>query len=398
VTAYAFRLTTETTALSYRPSVAKVGAARAAWVPPAGEVAIAAGFAAVGVLLTVGLVEGTLIVPALALTIAHSGVLAWRRRWPEAVLGVQGATAFAFVLAGWPAVGLGPAVVAGVHGLGSVRDRRRAVPVLLAAIASMAVVVTISDARADTVIANSVVLGVAWWIGDRNRRTQERALEAERNSDARARRAVAEERLRIARELHDIVAHALSVIAVQAGTGRVVLDRDPETTRAALGSIETQSRGALDEMRRLLAVLRSEDDGETGPLGPAPGLDELEALVTATVAGGLPVEVRIEGDRRPLPAGADLATYRIVQEALTNVRRHSSATRVEVRVAWHPGAVDLEILDNGHGRRVDNGGTVGHGLVGMRERAELYGGTFEAGDRPGGGFRVAAHIPCGEAG
>ena len=250
-------------------------------------------------------------------------MLAWRRRWPEAVLGVQGATAFAFVLAGWPAVGLGPAVVAGVHGLGSVRDRRRAVPVLLAAIASMAVVVTISDARADTVVANGVVLGIAWWLGDRNRRAQERAIEAERSSDAQARRAVADERLRIARELHDIVAHALSVIAVQAGTGRVVLDRDPETTRAALGSIETQSRGALDEMRRLLAVLRSEDDVETGPLGPAPGLDQLEALVAATVASGLPVEVRIEGDRRPLPAGAELATYRIVQEALTNVRRHA---------------------------------------------------------------------------
>jgi signal transduction histidine kinase len=363
---------------------------------PIGEVVIAAAFASLGVALTISLVSGPALLAAIPLTLIHSGVLVWRKRRPEAVLAVQGVTALAFVLAGLPSVGLGLAVLAGVHGLGAVRATRRAWPVLAATVAVMAVVVTISDAHVDTLVGNSVGLVVAWWLGDRQRRAGERAERAEAESEAMALQAVADERLRIARELHDVVAHALSVIAVQAGTGRVVLERDPAIARSALVSIEQESRSALDEMRRLLAVLRAGALEDEGPRRPSPGLDDLETLVATTVRSGLPVAVRIEGDRRPLPAGAELATYRIVQEALTNVRRHSAATRAEVRVAWRPDAVDVEVLDDGDGLGARNGSThAGHGLIGMRERAELYGGTFEASERPEGGFRVAAHIPAG---
>ena len=382
---------------------------RRGWPPP-GEAALATGFAGIGVLLTVSIVsEGAVAVVAVAvaLTVIHSAALAWRRRSPELVLAVMGATAVVAVAVGWPVVIFGPAVLAGLHGLGATRPRERGLPVLAATVVVMALAVFASDADASTVFGNAIAFGVAWWLGDRQRQAGERVTQAVRDSEERARRAVAGERLRIARELHDVVAHALSVIAVQAGTGRVLLDSDPATARSALASIEGESRAALDEMRRLLEVLRADGDAAAGsePLAPSPGLDDLESLVAATVRSGLPVEVRIEGERGPLPAGAELAAYRIVQEALTNVRRHAAATRAEVRVAWNPGAIDVEVLDDGGGRSTSGaragggaagllGGT-GHGLVGMRERAALYGGSLEAGELPGGGFRVAAHIPCG---
>ena len=370
------------------------------WRPPVGEVVLAAAFAVVGVLLTVGLVSDDGVAAALAVTVAHSAPLAWRRRHPEAVLALMGLTAAVAASGGWPVVILGPAVLAGVHGLGTTRDRDRALPVLGITVAVMAAVVVASGMSAETVVTNAVGLGVAWWLGDRQRGASQRAERAEREAEVRARQAVADERLRIARELHDVVAHALSVIAVQAGTGRVVLDGDPETARSSLMSIESESRSALGEMRRLLDVLRADDEGRSGPLTPSPGLDDLETLVVATVRTGLPVEVRIEGERGPRPAGAELAAYRIVQEALTNVRRHASATRAEVRLCWRPDAIDLEVLDDGRGTGTvgtRDGGVGGNGVVGMREWAALYGGTLEAGDRPGGGYRVAAHIPCPQA-
>lgn len=372
--------------------------------PSPGDVALAVGFAAIGVLLAVSLVDGRAAWAAVVLTVAHSGALAWRRHHPEAVLAAMAATAGIAVAAGWPVVVFGPAVLAAVHALGAVRDRERAVPVLAATVAVMAAAVLAGGANPDTVVGNGIAFAVAWWLGDRQRRARLAVEEAERDAERRARRAAADERLRIARELHDVVAHALSVITVQAGTGRVVLDADPETARAALASIEGESRAALADMRRLVAVLR--DDGAAdGELSPSPGLDDLEALVAATVRSGLPVEVRIDGTRAPLPAGAELAVYRIVQEALTNVRRHASATRAEVRVAWRPDGVEVEVLDDGRAEPAGPAGAagdaaadnaVGNGLVGMRERAALYGGTFEAGARPGGGFRVAARIPCGD--
>jgi signal transduction histidine kinase len=368
------------------------------WLPSAPDLGIAAAFAALGVALTVGIVEGSATIPAIALTVAHSGALVWRRRRPELVLLAMAATATATVGLGWPAVILGPAVLAGVHGLGAARPRRRGLPVLAATSAVMAILVSRSHTGLDTVAGNAICLAIAWWIGDRHRLVHLRAEDAERSSERRAAEAVADERLRIARELHDVVAHALSVIAVQAGTGRVVLDTDLETARSALLSIEDQSRAALGEMRRLLEVMRAAESGEAHLLTPSPGVDDLADLVAATVQSGLQVEMRVEGEWSVLPAGAGLAAYRIVQEALTNVRRHASATRAEVRMAWRPGMIDLEVVDDGRGSGGRAGPRPGHGLVGMRERAALYGGTLEAGDRPGGGFRVAATIPCEDAG
>ena len=363
------------------------------WRPPLAEVALAAAFAAIGVLITTGVLDGRAAVGGTALTVGHSAVLAWRRRVPELVLAAQGATAIAVIVAGWPLVVLGPALLAGVHGLGAVRQRDRALPVLAATIVAMVVLVSMGGNTADTVIGNAIGVGGAWWLGDRQRQTQQRAADAEAGAAHLARLAVADERMRIARELHDVVAHALSVIAVQAGTGRVVIDTDAETARSALSSIEHESRAALGEMRRLLSVLR--DDDADGPLEPSPGLDDLEALVASTVGSGLPVEVHLCGERTPMPAGAELAAYRIVQEALTNARKHAGATRVDVWVTWQPGVLQVEVVDDGRGAGHPEPG--GHGLVGMQERAALYGGWLEAGDHPGGGYRVAASIPCGTA-
>ncbi|MBW8731989.1 MAG: sensor histidine kinase, partial [Terrabacter sp.] len=224
-----------------------------------------------------------------------------------------------------------------------------------------------------------------------------RLLEREREDRDRA--AVTAERLRIARELHDVVAHSMSVIAVQAGVGSHVIATDPSAARAALGVIESTSRGALTEMRRMLGVLRQ--DGETA-LHPMPGLADIARLVAETRRTGLGVTVSSTADGANLPAGVDLAAYRVVQEALTNVLKHGGPV-AHVHIACSEAEVELEVLDEGRARRPRPGDVpesgvgvapgAGQGLVGMRERVELYGGSFEAGPRPGGGFRVHATLP-----
>lgn len=365
------------------------------WRPPVGEVALATGFAAVGVSITLGVVGDDRRALAVVLTLIHSGSLIWRRQRPELSLAALGASGLAFRAFGFPTVGLGPAALAGAHGLGASRPRRRAYPLLSAIVVVMAIVVG-ANARADTVVTNAVALTVAWWLGDRQRRALERARRAEIDSDDRARRAVAEERLRIARELHDVVAHALSVIAVQAGTGRVVIDDDPATARSALEGIEVESRSALDEMRRLLQVLRAEGDDVRDVLEPNPGVRDLEGLVASTTSAGLPVSLHVEGDARALSAGADLTVFRIVQEALTNIRRHSGATNADVRLVVGRDGVDVEVVDDGHGAASNGAGRAGNGIVGMHERVALFGGTLEVGNRSPRGFRVAAHLPLKE--
>jgi signal transduction histidine kinase len=232
-------------------------------------------------------------------------------------------------------------------------------------------------------------------LGDRSRRLVERAdAERVRGEDA-ARRAAAEERVRIARELHDVIAHSMSVIAVQAGTGRFVIDDSPEVAKDALASIEATSRGALEEMRRLLSVLRADGD-DVAELTPAPGLADVASLVDDTAAV-VPVELCIAGEPRPLPPGVDQCAYRIIQEALTNVRKHASARRAAVTISYLPEMLDLEIVDDGRGVAATASVADGHGLVGMRERASLYGGALEVGPRQGGGFRVHASLPLVDA-
>jgi signal transduction histidine kinase len=206
---------------------------------------------------------------------------------------------------------------------------------------------------------------------------------------AAERRRADEERLRIARELHDVLAHSISVINVQAGVGLALLDTDQEQARAALTTIKAASREALGEVRQVLNTLRAPG---AAPRAPAPGLERLPELVEQAASTGLHVEVRTEGEPRPLPPGTDLAAFRIVQEALTNVVRHSGSRTARVRIAHTPGRLRLRIDDDGPATGSDAGGS-GNGLAGMRERAAGLGGTIEAGPRPGGGFRVRADLP-----
>jgi len=253
---------------------------------------------------------------------------------------------------------------------------------------------------------NVLYFGAAWFFGDlawRQARQQalleERTVELARERDENARRAVLAERVRIARELHDVVAHHVSVMGVQAGAARVVLDRDPGQTRAALSGIESGARSALDEMHRLLGVLRDPDvvpaAGEA-PDTPPPGLDVIPALVEHARAAGLRVEFAVVGDPAPVPESVGLSAYRIVQEAVTNTVRHAAATRIDVRVRYLPGALEVEVVDDGSATPVAANGRRGLGQAGMRERVGLHGGELEVGPRPAGGYRVRARLPLPE--
>jgi signal transduction histidine kinase len=241
----------------------------------------------------------------------------------------------------------------------------------------------IKDAVPFTVVTVVAILLVRRVIGDRERRAEL----AERERDVAAREAVVEERARIARELHDVIAHNVSMMVVQAGAERRLLERG--STQEVLASIEQIGRSALTEMRRLVGMLRSDADD---PLAPQPGLDDLPTLVTQVREAGLPVDLRIEGEQRELSAGVELSAYRIVQEALTNALKHAGDARAEVRVRYGPDSLELEIADDGAGAaaRASSGG---HGLVGMRERAALYGGRLDAGRRASGGFAVRVVLP-----
>ena len=234
-----------------------------------------------------------------------------------------------------------------------------------------------------------LVLGTASEIV-RSRR--DRSLEAWRASEEEARRRASEERVRIARELHDVLAHNISLISVQAGVALHLMDDQPEQARTALTAIKQASREALGELRSVLDVLRQADD-DALPRSPTPGLDGLDQLVARAGAAGLPVETVVQGNRRSLPAGVDLASYRIVQEALTNVVRHAGAATATVRVAYGDDAVTIEVADDGRGAPANSKAVGGNGIAGMRERAAALGGTFDAGSRPDGGFRVRARLP-----
>jgi signal transduction histidine kinase len=224
---------------------------------------------------------------------------------------------------------------------------------------------------------------------------EERAHALEREKEEEARRAVADERLHIARELHDVVAHSMGVIAVQASVGEHVIGENPEEARRALQAISGVSRSTLAEIRRMLGVLREADAAEGGApaYAPAPGLADLDRLVHELDGAGIPVEVSYAGARVELPRGVDLTAYRIVQEALTNVIKHAGPASASVLVEYQPGALALEIVDDGRGVNGRGDGRSGHGLLGMRERVAVYGGTLDAGPKPGGGFRVAVRLP-----
>jgi len=238
--------------------------------------------------------------------------------------------------------------------------------------------------------------GTPWVFGRaiRHRRAREDLLEQrtmvlERGREEDRRRAVEEERTRIARELHDVVGHALGVIFLQADGGRRVLEAEPAETERALLTIERTGREALQEMRRLVDMLRASD--EQLALLPQPGLAQLEALAAQVRDAGLPVEVLVRGDPRPLPPGVDLSAYRIAQEGLTNVLKHAGRAHATVTVIYRDGEVDVEVADDGRGQTSGNG--TGHGLTGIRERVSMFGGEVEAGPRSEGGYVIRARLP-----
>jgi signal transduction histidine kinase len=222
-------------------------------------------------------------------------------------------------------------------------------------------------------------------------------LDLERERGMRA--AVAEERARIARELHDVVAHGLSVIAIQSDAAEAALDHDASLAREPLRTIRATSTEAMAEMRRLLGVLRA--DGAVADLDPQPGLVQLPALVERVSASGVPVTVEVRGEPRSMPASVDLSAYRIVQEALTNVGKHAAGATADVRLTWLPDALSLEVRDRGNGSANGSGSAngngsangSGHGLLGMRERVRMLGGELRTGPAPGGGFAVEARLP-----
>ena len=243
-------------------------------------------------------------------------------------------------------------------------------------------------------------LFLVWYIGRRIRirgdymsLLQGRAAQLEREHAAEARRAVAEERTRIARELHDVVAHRVSVMTVQAGAAKTVAANDPAGALRAMEAVEQAGRQALGELRHLLGVLRPRADVDE--LGPQPGIADVPRLVDQFREAGVDVSLTMDGAQTDLPARVDLSTYRIVQEALTNVLKHAGPNaHTEVRLSNDNQAVAIEVLDTGHGATTLPGS--GHGIVGMRERAQLLGGSLDAGPRPGGGFLVVAHLPIEE--
>ncbi|GAA3497463.1 sensor histidine kinase [Streptomyces prasinosporus] len=256
------------------------------------------------------------------------------------------------------------------------------------------------------VIFQTVPFALAWVLGDsiRTRRAyfaqlEERAARLEKEREAQAKVAVAAERARIARELHDVVAHNVSVMVVQADGAAYVLDAAPDQAKKALETISSTGRQALAEMRRLLGVLRTGEHQEAGEYVPQPDVRQIEDLVEQCREAGLPVDFRVEGTPRPLPSGVELTAYRIVQEALTNTRKHGGPNAgASVRLVYFDDGLGLLVEDDGKGaphELYEEGGFdgQGHGLIGMRERVGMVGGTLDAGPRPGGGFRISALLP-----
>jgi len=250
-----------------------------------------------------------------------------------------------------------------------------------------------------TILLNLFLFGAAWWGGDifRKLRERERELKAqtvqlEIERDENARRAILDERVRIARELHDVVAHHVSVMGVQAGAARKIMTKKPDKAYETLSLIESSSRQAVAEMHRLLGFLRQEKQAD-GP-APQPSLKQLNMMISDMQEAGLPVEVNIKGNERELPPSTDVSAYRILQESLTNVLKHAGATKAAVTVHYSDEAVDLEITDNGKGAApVELQKPKGRGLIGMQERVKLHRGKFDAGNIPDGGFFVRVKLP-----
>jgi signal transduction histidine kinase len=384
-----------------RTAIAAAGSHARRWLADAGIAAIVTGASLAGTAATESWHhQGPRMNPVgILLLIASGASLTARRRYPEAVLGVT----------------LGAALVSGLIG----QARFAWLPVIAALFAAV-------RARRRSAVLGSLVIGYVsavwppWLIGSRGhtsatsaltllsgllvllsaaelmRAAAERRLAAQRIREQELLRLAGEERMRIARDLHDVVAHNISVINVQANTALHLADRQPERAKQALATINDVSRHALAELRSVLGILCA--DGDAAPRLPAPGLGELDTLVANMTAAGLKVELEAEGSPVRLPASADLAAYRIIQEALTNSARHSGGLRAAVRVRYRASEVEIEVDDEGTtGIKPQRPAGTGSGIAGMTDRAQALGGQLTAGPRPGGGFRVTAVLPISGA-
>jgi signal transduction histidine kinase len=352
---------------------------------------------------------------ALALTILAVLPLAFRRRWPLGVLGFITVFILALSLLDIPEETFTLySVMLALLSVGAFGNPRYRTPVRVGCVSAIAVVLifvmfvrdqtgTFSQAAVLSlslaILYNLLLYGVAWWFGDIFRQSREReqdlkirTVELEHEREENAQRAVLEERVRIARELHDVVAHHVSVIGVQAGAARRVIDKQPEKAKEALNLIETSSRQAVNEMYHLLGLLRQ--DSQMSYLMPQPGLAQLPVLVKEMQEAGLTVDVRVDGNAKSLPAGTDLSAFRIIQEALTNTLKHAGATRSTVQITYTDSVMELQVTDDGAGGAEKTEGK-GRGLIGMRERVNLHGGELEAHPLPGRGFIVRAKLPLG---
>jgi signal transduction histidine kinase len=373
---------------------------------------------------------------AVLLTLCQTVPLVWRRRAPYVVLAATWAAATVHMALGFKPTFAEAAMVVAVYTVAAHRPRREAALAGILFAAGMVGYGLIAEARYPTPFVDSlqswvlifVQFAAAFFLGDVQKRRLAYMAKLEAlntqlatEQELRSRWAVAEERGRIARELHDVVAHSVSVMVVQAGAARRTMAASPDQATTALGQIESTGRQALVELRRLLGLLRDGDRGDGAALTPQPGLEHLESLAAAAREAGLPVEITVEGDPRPLPAGVALSAYRIVQEALTNSLKHAGPARASVRVRYGRDVLEVQVTDDGEaasderpaagngseppsaaitpfrpagspvGDRQDR--RSGHGLIGMRERVALFGGTLETGPRPDGGYRVAARLP-----
>jgi len=372
---------------------------------------------------------------AVLLTLCQAAPLVWRRRAPRLVLAATFVAAFVHLVLGYQPTWAQAAMLVALYTVAAHRPRRQTVVTALVFAAGLVVYGVIAErmyptstveTSAQDWVFSFLQFATAWFLGDLQHRrlaytAKLEALNAQLagEQELRARWAVAEERGRIARELHDVVAHSVSVMVVQAGAARRSVAGNPDQATAALTQIEATGRQALAEMRRLLGLLRDGQDG-TVALTPQPGLAHLDSLLAAAREAGLPVELAVEGEPRQLPAGIDLSAYRIVQEALTNSLKHAGPAQATVRVRYGTKALEVQVWDDGRGapppegsgaplrgspvnregspvnRAADLDGRAdgdGHGLIGMRERVALFGGSLEVGTRPGGGFLVAARLP-----
>jgi len=334
--------------------------------------------------------------------VAMTVPLAWRRAAPALVTVIALATLFAMESTGHPldSAYIMAVLIVAFYSVGAYLDRLPATLGWLLGLALLAVLVGIETGPgAGDFLFIAIIVSGAWSLGmilrdrtARNEELEERATRLEIEREERALAAVADERARIARELHDIIAHSLSIVVVQTGAVRRRLRNDRPAEAETLSAVETTARQALQEMRRLLGVLRAEQDRLA--LAPQPGMKELDRLLDQMREAGLAVELTVEGQPEPIPPGLDLVGYRIVQESLVNALKHAGEAQVSVVMRYTEDCLELLVSDTGRG--VDGtGGEPGHGLIGMRERVLLYGGSFQSGTRSEGSFAVHARLPLG---